>query len=82
MYSKSKYVVGCLDGTTVAVVFPESIQHSNMRALFNKSTSAGFCHYNEEGVSVYGESHSLKVKSLPEDAKLVAQAMSHPTAYV
>lgn len=82
MYTKSKYVVGRLEGDTVAVVFPESIQHSTMRRLFDTITSGGFCHYSDEGVKVYGESTSLRVKSRPEDVQFVSRAMSHPTTCI
>lgn len=85
MYSKSKYIVGQIsDGMgsqTAAVVFPETIPHVSMSRVFVQGSirSAGFCHFSEEDVKVYGDSVGLKVKSNPEqDTRLVGRAMSHP----
>lgn len=86
MYSKSKYIVGEVMGSfgthLCAVVFPETVGHDDIgRRLFIDGTirSAGFCHFSEDDVKVYGESVSLRVKSNPAvDTALVGRAMSHP----
>lgn len=80
MYSKSKYIVGNIDGMTCAVVFPETIPHVAVARVFDKGTilGAGFCHYGEDGASAYGESIGLNVASRPEDAVLLSRAMAHP----
>jgi hypothetical protein len=86
MYTKSKYVVGEIQDSNGfmllgAVVFSELLSHSDVARVFVPDTvrSAGFCHYEEHGVQVYGESVSLNVKSNPTtDEKLVGRAMSHP----
>lgn len=80
MYSKSKYIVGKIGLFEYAIVFAESLNHSDMRPAFmhGEIISAGFCHYDTDGVKVYGESVSLKAASRPEDVQLVGRAMSHP----
>lgn len=77
-------MVGEIEGLLVAVVFAETVSHSQMRPLFDAGIvmSAGFCHFNDRCVSVYGESVGLGLKSNPDvDEVLVGRAMSHP-AYV
>lgn len=80
MYTKSKYIVGRIGRFEHAIVFDELLTHSDMRPAFvhGEIISAGFCHYDSDGVKVYGESVSLRVASRPEDEKLVGRAMSHP----
>lgn len=85
MYSKSKYVIGKMQldysVEVVAVVVPENVPHRRAARLFLEGTitSAGFCHYSEDDVRVYGESSSLCLKSDPEnDKKYVGRALAHP----
>jgi hypothetical protein len=84
MYNRSKYVVGKIQGDVglTAVVFNDVTNHSSMRALFleDSITSAGFWYVNDnDEVVVYGESESLRLKSKPSDARLVARAIAHPS---
>lgn len=83
MYTKSKYVTGRThDGGLCAVIGPESIQHVSLAKVFSQVLSAGFCHAEEDDVSVYGASAGLGIKSKPEkDKALVGRAMSHPKYY-
>lgn len=82
MYSKSKYIVGELGSgilpIMVAVVFPESINHTDVAPIFSEIMSAGFCQYGTDQVSVFGESIGLHIKSDPTHERLVGRAMSHP----
>jgi hypothetical protein len=85
MYAKSKYVVGVPRGgnssALQAVVIPETMGHNDLYMVFVEGsiTSAGYCHYGDDKVHVYGESVGLKKDSRPDDEILVGQAMSHPT---
>lgn len=84
MYQKSKYVVGevyaSITSMKVAVVFPETMMHSDVASVFISGTitSAGFCHCDDYGVVIYGESTSLKIKAQASDEELVGRAMAHP----
>ena len=84
MFSKSKYVVGKVSSKYAdilcAVVFTETLNHSDFTRFFIEGsiTSAGFCHYTDDKVCVYGESTSLRLKSKPEDEILVGRALAHP----
>ena len=49
------------------IIFPEAIEHSTFRSL--KPTSAGFCYVDECSVKCFGESHSLDLKSVPDDSQ-------------
>lgn len=79
--SFSKYVVGRIDGTTAAVIFPDCVAHSAMRKTFTSIKSAGFYTVGVDAdgelkVSVFGESISLGIKSQEQDAMYVAQALN------
>lgn len=80
---RTKYIVGEVADTycmvTAAIVFPESLTHKLIaeRVLTGPAHSAGFCYIDGEGKAVaYGESVSLNLKSRPEDATLIARALS------
>lgn len=80
-----KYVI--VDGT--AIVFPASIQHSDMVRFGQKCTGAGFVtfytkedEYGENLVhaSCYGKSISLGIESRPvEDSQIVTRQITNPT---
>jgi hypothetical protein len=82
MFNKSKYVVGnvsSLTGSiTVAIVFPEIIGHDDVARLFipNTIVGAGFCHVQDDTVSVYGSSAKLQIDSRSADLMYVEQALS------
>lgn len=86
LFMKAKYLVGKMAGVAdtdeVAIVFSELVTHSDIgRRVFTPGTvvSGGFCHYDEDGVKVYGESISMRVKCNPAvDEELVGRAMAHP----
>jgi hypothetical protein len=85
MYTRAKYLVGEIRSShgqeQCAVVFSELITHSDVARVFVPGTvvSGGFCHYTDEGVKVYGESISARVKCNPAvDEELVGRAMAHP----
>jgi len=83
---KLKYVVF---DHTMPVVFGEYFQHSDVRGR-GIPTSAGFCSIREIDtpensanpcvrmlkVSCYGESISLKLKSSPEDERLIERMLN------
>jgi hypothetical protein len=66
---KLKYV---MVDDSCPILFGEYFKHSDFSNIGNKITSAGFCNVREvDGemdVSVWGESVSLKIKSIPDDA--------------
>lgn len=68
MDTKQKYV---RIGKYEFIIFPTTINHD---AFFNfHPTSAGFCYIYGNKVDCYGESVSLKLKSLPEDSMLATK---------
>lgn len=74
-----KYIV--IDGylNDLPIMFPASESHDQM-ALSLKHLgdviSAGFVDLLDDGgVSAYGDSHSLKIKSRPEDTALINRYM-------
>ncbi len=78
----AKYIVGPLKssafGTVGAVVFPEMCDHAEMAKLNmveGEVLSAGFCHVFPDGVELFGESLSLKIKSNPEHEGIVRRAL-------
>jgi hypothetical protein len=84
VYTKSKYIVGEIQddmGSVItAIVFSDVISHIFVSKLFVPGTiiGAGFCYYDIEGVTVYGESFGLNIESNPEDEIHVGRAMGHP----
>jgi hypothetical protein len=91
MYTKGKYVILELSlsiGSTLgALCFAETFGHDLVAEHFVRNhdevRSAGFFHVNENlTVSVYGESISLRKKSMSEDARLVARALALPEAAI
>jgi len=84
-----KYIMLDFGGTPVPVIFPSILQHADI-ANGNKVLSAGFVQLhgddspdpgnsvleNSVEVCVFGESHSLKVKSLPEDAEIIRREIN------
>ncbi len=57
-----------------AIVFDQLLNHSDVGRGFHKVISAGFCSINSAilgGVSVWGESVTLDMKSRKEDAELI-----------
>lgn len=77
---KYKYVVGLISGYKAAIVFPEYVVHADAARCLDPRhiTSAGFFYYNDDEVIPYGESVSLRLKSNPDDAKLIGEAIGHP----
>lgn len=53
------------------IVFPETMQHSDFKKHNEDVLSAGFCYIDTEKqeCKCFGESISLKLKSLPEDSE-------------
>ena len=78
---KLKYVTGIVSGYKAAIVFPEYVVHADAAACFQgRILGAGFYHVTDEEVIPYGESISLRTHSNPEeDAKLIGEALGHPT---
>lgn len=70
MDTKQKYVR--LKKYDEIIIFPEIIEHSQFRNF--EPISAGFCYIEQDKVSCFGESYSLKLKSNPEeDTKLATK---------
>jgi len=65
-YEKLKYVR--LRRFNEIIVFPEVIQHSEFKHF--DCVSAGFCSLQDNKVTCYGESTSLKLKSDPQDSTI------------
>lgn len=80
---KFKYVVGIISGYKAAIVFPEYVVHADAARCLDPRhiTSAGFFHWTDVEVIPYGESVSLRLKSNPEDARLIGEAIGHPAYY-
>lgn len=79
---KFKYVVGIISGYKAAIVFPEYVVHADAARVFGPHVfSAGFFHWTDDEVIPYGESVSLRIKSNPDDAILIGQAIGHPAYY-
>ncbi len=73
--TKSKYII--LYEEELPVLFNPIIQHSEI-GIMKRVISAGFCSRNDDGTySVWGESISLKVKSRPEDAKIIEKYLEY-----
>jgi len=53
------------------IIFPTLINHSEFKNL--DIISAGFCYVNTTTVECFGESVSLKLKSLPEDSEIATK---------
>lgn len=72
MVLKRKYVIISGKG---AILFPETFQHAEFRK-HGEITGAGFFFIGDnDKVTVYGESISLKIKSKSEDLFWVKQAL-------
>jgi hypothetical protein len=80
--SNVKYVI--VDGT--AIVFPASIQHSDMVSFGQKCTGAGFVsfyvkrdEYGEDIIHAHctGESYSLGVKAGIDDSEIVTRQITN-----
>ena len=67
--TKQKYVR--LRDYNEFIIFPTTIKHDSF-GHFN-IISAGFCYVENNQVNCFGESISLKLKSLSEDSKLATQ---------
>jgi len=84
-----KYIMLDFGGSPVPVIFPSMLQHTDV-ANGNKVLSAGFVQLhgsnapnpgscileNAVEVCVFGESRSLKVKSLPEDNEIIRREIN------
>jgi hypothetical protein len=83
MYTKAKYVVGrTRSGSRAAIIGPEDVNHVDLAQSLAEVHSAGFCHYSEEDVKVYGKSVGLNLECNEKtDKPLVGRAMSHPNYY-
>lgn len=68
---KQKYVR--LERYNEIIIFPEVLEHSDFAHL--KPVSAGFCYVNENEVRCFGDSFSLKLKSLPEDSGIATRQL-------
>ena len=53
------------------IIFPITIEHSLFQ--HQKPISAGFCYIQDNKVICFGESYSLKLKSLDDDTKLATK---------
>ena len=74
---KFKYVVGFISGYKAAIVFPEYVVHADASRCL-EPISAGFFYATDDEVIPYGESISLRLKSNPDDARLIGEAIGHP----
>ena len=76
-----KYILFGECGPTFPIVFPEFIQHADVRNAYRaefpgiKAISAGFYSFNGEKAFVWGESISLKLKSNPAEDEYYLQKM-------
>ncbi len=68
-----KYIIVEDGNLEKAIVFDQLLNHSDVGRGFHKVISAGFCSINSilGGVSVWGESVTLDMKSRKEDAELI-----------
>lgn len=72
-----KYVVVQNDmGQLVPIVFPKTINHNTIPKIGRCHTvvSAGFCYHDGKEWRAFGESMTLRIKSRPEDGKLITEA--------
>lgn len=73
---RMKYIIG--GRLQHAIVFDEILTHRDVaRAVFHNQeiTGAGFCYIDEGRFFAYGESISLKVKSGPNDSKILNKSL-------
>lgn len=68
MDTKQKYIR--LKQYGAIIIFPMHIEHKDFKHM--NIESAGFCYVNNNKVSCFGESTSLKLKSNPEADSLKA----------
>lgn len=59
------------------IIFSEPLKHSEINPI-SDLISAGFCHFDsiEQKWMCYGDSVSLKLKSLSEDSELLTKQMN------
>lgn len=55
------------------IIFPQIIEHDTFKHL--DVVSAGFCYINNDNVQCFGNSYSLKLKSLEDDSKLATKQL-------
>lgn len=61
------------------IIFPEVLEHSDFAHL--KPISAGFCYVDEKTVKCFGESISLKLKSMEDDSALATKQLFRESYY-
>ena len=71
-YKVLKYIVIDDDGIEKPIIFTGLDQHGDIALKMGKEViSAGFIAPHDNGMLCYGESISLKIKSRPEDTKMI-----------
>jgi hypothetical protein len=78
-----KYIIYEGFSNKEAVIFPNNIEHfamwmkmKNFQQTEDDVVSAGFISHTHEGIVAWGESVSLRVKSLPSDTEFIRRQMS------
>jgi len=78
---ESKYIVIEQNGFKSAILFDDTIAHSDFKPIFNNIVSAGFFDTDIKNgkivVSTFGRSLSMKLESSAEDAKLIEKLLNH-----
>jgi hypothetical protein len=70
---ETKYIVVGVGNLEVPIIFPETLNHSEVARPFKNVISAGFCSIpdRESEYSVWGKSVSLGIESREKDAELL-----------
>ena len=74
MIRKMKYVIIDIGLDDIPIIFPDSISHNTMtNCLGYIAISAGFVAWSDSGIRCWGNSHSLGIKSRPQqDAEIIS----------
>lgn len=65
-------------GKPAPILFPDRVSHDEIREQipYSRALSAGYLRLSEKGLSVFGLSTSLNLRSRPEDLDIIVRHMS------
>ncbi len=67
-------------GDPVPIIFPNRVDFAEMREQvpYTKALSAGYVQLRKSGFTCHGESKTLGLKALPEDAAVIQAKFTNP----
>ena len=76
---KLKYVIIDHGYAEIPIIFPEFLTHAEVATWYReKVVAGGFCYFDSEEYSCYGESISLKVQSRgKKDSEILTKCFIH-----